>query len=114
MTVVVSAGRYKWPITFQSKRKEGDGAGSWSEHWDDLAGDRVEIKPISASERIRSAQEEVVITHYLEGRYRPDVDDTMRIVLKKTANSTRVLEIKHIINVDEANVINQYLCTEVK
>lgn len=109
MTVIVNSGQLKWPIVFEKKIKKLDGAGSWSEEWQPFAKDRVKVIPTSAAERIRGHQEEAVITHVLEGRSRSDIDDTMRLIHKG-----RTLEIKTIIDVEEAGVKNQYLCLEVK
>jgi SPP1 family predicted phage head-tail adaptor len=109
MTVIGNAGKYKQPITFQKKRLIGDGGGSYVEEWDGWAADRVRVLPVSAAERIRSHREEVQITHLLEGRYRDDIDEAMRISYKG-----RILDIKWIINVAEENVENQYLCVEIK
>jgi SPP1 family predicted phage head-tail adaptor len=109
MTVIANSGKYRQVITFQKKRLERDGGGSHVEKWDGWAPDRVRVLPISAAERIRSHKEEVKVTHLVEGRYRTDVDESMRI-----SYNGRTLDIKWIINVEEANVENQYLCVEIR
>lgn len=108
MTVIINSGQLKHPIIFERKIKESDGAGSWIETWEGFAGDRVRIVPVNAAERIRGMKEEVEITHVLEGRHRNDIDEAMRIIYGK-----RIFEINSIIDVEEANVKNQYLCKEI-
>lgn len=108
MTVIINSGRLKHPITFQRLEREDDDAGSAVETWRDFANDRVRVQPIGAAERIRSDKLEMVETHVVIGRYRDDINSSMRIIY-----GNRVLEITGIINADEENVQNNYLCREI-
>jgi len=108
MTVIFDTGRAKHPIEIQQKISTPDGSGSSIESWIGFGADRAEILPISAAERIRAHEIETEITHLLTIRYRSGITDKMKIVFRD-----RTFNIKSIIDVEEANVKLQLLCTEI-
>lgn len=112
MTVVFDPGKAKHPIVIEEKRKSNDGGGSAVEKWVGWGTDRAIMLPISASERIRGMEREMLSTHLFEIRYRPGVLPSMRITISKNSED-RAFDIVSIINVEEADVKLQIICTEI-
>lgn len=93
-------GLLKHRVTFQ---REGDGQvpdgqGGYSNPWTDVVSDWVNMGPMSGRESFFAQQLQMVISGRCVLRYRPGLLPSMRILF-----GTREINIRAIINVEEAN-----------
>jgi SPP1 family predicted phage head-tail adaptor len=94
-------------ITIQKDDGTGnDGGGNVVANWVDVATVWAQITPMSADIR-QAGQDMQQLTHTVKIRYRNDVNHAMRFLF-----NNRVLDIKHIKNVDERNRELQVTCIE--
>ncbi len=94
-------------IKFQSKTITGKGIDK-TEVWVDVCTEWASIRPVSASEIIKSRREEMIISHRIKIRYRSGITSAMKIIY-----GSREFDINSVINIDEANREIEILATEV-
>ena len=93
-------------VTFQTKTITGKGIDR-TEAWADSFKEWVFIRPISASEIIKSSREQMTTSHRIKMNYRTGIKAAMRIL-----SGSRVFEIESVINIDEADRVIEILATE--
>lgn len=88
----INAGKYRHVVTFQRLRETHNSYGETSIHidsnWEDVFTARVGIFPISGREALLDDVVKGVVSHRVVMRYRPNVDNKMRIKF-----GTRIFEI---------------------
>jgi len=94
-------------ISIQKKSVSGKGIDR-GESWAVFCSDWASIRPISASEIIKSDREEMDISHRIKIRYRSGITSDMKIVY-----GSREFDIHSVININEANREIELLATEV-
>lgn len=94
-------------VNFQTKTTTGKGVDR-TEAWATTYTEWVFIRPVSASEIIKSNREEMTISHRIKMDYRSGIVSSMRI-----AWGTRYFDINSVINIDEANREIEILAAEV-
>jgi SPP1 family predicted phage head-tail adaptor len=82
-------------IVVQRKSLAGDGAGGHVVTWRDLFATRAKVKPLSGREALQAMQLQASITHRIYIRYRKDLTESDRIILRG-----QPLQIRAIINID--------------
>lgn len=93
-------------VSIQSKSMTGKGVDR-TETWVEFCTCQASIRPISASERIKSNREEMIVSHRIKIRYRSGITNGMRMVYHG-----RVFDIASVINIDEKNREIEILATE--
>lgn len=94
-------------IAFQKKAVSGKGIDR-AKKWEGFCQVWASIRPVSASEIIKSNREEMNITHRIKIRYMSGLSSDMRIVF-----GTRKFDINSIININEASREIEILAVEV-
>lgn len=94
-------------LIIQQKMTVGRGINR-TEDWTEVCSVFGSIRPISASEIIRSGREEMKTSHRIRIWYREGLNSHMRIMY-----GTRLFEINSIINIDERSRVIEILTTEV-
>jgi len=94
-------------VQFQTKTITGKGIDR-GEAWATTYTEWVFIRPVSASEIIKSNREQMTVTHRIKVDYLSGILPSMKIVW-----SAREFEINSVINIDEANREIEILATEV-
>ena len=95
-------------VKLQRAVRTSDGQGGWSETWEDLTAVWAGISPATGYERFQTMQNATPITHNIMIRYYNDLTAADRILY-----GTRILHIKEIINLEEANVFLKIKAIEV-
>lgn len=85
-------------ISIQRLVKTSDGQGGQSQEWQEVFSTLAELKPMSASQVLFSANLQHRVTHKIYIRYRQGIEISQRIVYGE-----RIFQIKGIINIDERN-----------
>lgn len=67
-------GDFKQRVSFEYVTTTTDGMGGATEAWTELTEDWVNIKPVSASQRLQLGAQGVNTTHIVQARYRDDLD----------------------------------------
>lgn len=101
------AGTLKHQVVFQKKTVSGKGidrAGTWAVFCSAWAS----IRPVSASEIIKSGRKEMNISHRIKIRFRSGISSDMKIVY-----GSREFDIHSVININEANREIEILAAEV-
>jgi SPP1 family predicted phage head-tail adaptor len=105
----INAGKYRQPITIQSKSLTGqDSYGGSSEVWSTFMSVSAGIFPLTGTEKFQADVITAEITHRIHMRYIPSVSPEMRIIF-----GTRVFYITSIVNLEERNVELQLFCKEI-
>lgn len=95
----MTVGKLRHRITFQRENSTDDGSGGFTDPWANpttVTTVWAEVKPMSARERLHSAQLDNPITHEIRIRFRSGLSETDRIVFEN-----RILNIRSIIDPDE-------------
>jgi SPP1 family predicted phage head-tail adaptor len=98
----------KHRVTLQESTITGDSQGGFTESWADTIGLWAQITPLKGWELMRAQQLQTTITHKITIRYRTGITTAMRFLL----DGTRILQIKQVIDVDEAHAYLEILCVE--
>jgi SPP1 family predicted phage head-tail adaptor len=103
----MNIGKMRHKVTIQKDDGAGnDGGGNVVANWVDVATVWAQVTPMSADVR-QAGQDMHQITHTVTIRYRNDINSAMRFNF-----NGRILDIKHIKNVDERNQELQITCIE--
>ena len=88
------------PCQFQRKTRVSDGAGGWSEGWDNLAGaaTRCSFKALSGGERFQAQRAEATTRNRIVVRYFAGLVESDRVVI-----AGRRYNIKFIDNIELRN-----------
>lgn len=73
-------GDMKHRVTIRQPMLTPDGAGGFSESWQDIAAVYASIKPAAASEQLKFGQIEAIMTHRIIIRYRTDIMPGMILI----------------------------------
>ena len=95
-------------ITIQTVTQTTDNQGGYTEAWATLATVWASIEPIKAYEKFQAAQLQTPISHKIMTRYRSGITTAQRI-----SWSSRIFNIKEVINVNEANAFLKIIAIEV-
>ena len=101
------AGSLRHRIIIQSKQKTPDGEGGWTYTWEDMAEDWANVMPLRAEEKLQYQQVNVQASHEITMRYRPDINNELRVVY-----NGRYFDIVELINVGERNRELKLICVE--
>lgn len=94
--------------TFVIRQNTATGKGiDRAETWEDVCVVWGSIRPVSASEILKSNREQLEITHRIKIRYRAGLTRDMQVCF-----GSRVFDINSIINIDEANKEIEILAKE--
>lgn len=85
----LTAGKLSTPGKLQRIVKEPDGGGGWSSEWRTYAAPRLLFKPVSGSERLAAERLDAVTRNRAYMRYRPDVTESDRLVVRGRAYQIR-------------------------
>ncbi len=94
-------------LVFQQKTSSGRGIDR-TETWSDHFGAWGFVRPVSASEKIRSGRDEMTTTHRIRLRSNATVGHQHRIKF-----GSRIFEVESVINIDEASRETELLAREV-
>jgi len=94
-------------VNFQTKSMVGKGVDR-TEAWATTYTEWVFIRPISASEIIKSNREEMAVTHRVKMDYRSGITRALKIVW-----GSREFDIESVININESNREIEILATEI-
>lgn len=96
----INAGMLRTIVQFQRKNKTSDGAGGFTQVWDNLAGapTRAHVKSLSGSERFASARVEASATHRVTVRYFEGLTEADRVMF-----GGRPANIRFINNLEQRN-----------
>lgn len=101
--------RHRGTIQRQGARVD-DGTGGGSIPWNDLYADiPASVEPLSGNELLRAEQFESTLTHRVRTRFYQGVRPSDRFVYE----STRVFDIKHVIDPEERHRELELMCEEL-
>lgn len=96
-------------LTLQAVARTPDGQGGYAEAWADVATVWAQLEPLSGYERMQAQKLDAPLSHKAMIRYRPGLTTAMRAVYQG-----RVLDIKEVIDVDEARRWLKLRCVETE
>lgn len=104
-----SAGAYRHYLPAEAATRATDGAGGYVEDWSAWDDVFVQIKPLTARERVQAGKVADEVTHRVVTRWRPDFPKKVRFI-----HGARYLyQVGPWMNVDEADEDIEVLCVEV-
>ncbi len=89
-------GQLRHRAVIERLTKTPDGQGGFTASWSSFATVWAEIKPVSASERLRSDRNEILRTHKMRIRFLAGVSGEMRVIF-----DDRIFQVKGFITPDE-------------
>ena len=92
----------------QTVTSVADGMGGSTDTVSDYHSCRAAVWPLSAKEILNNAQMEMKVTHRIRIDYKSGITPDMTI-----SYDSRNFEIISIINIDEADRVYDFLCTEI-
>lgn len=104
----INAGDFRHIITFQEMEERKNSFGEMTKVWVDKFSTRAGIYPLSGKEFFVADKENSEISHKINIRYRPDINQKMRIVY-----NNRVFNIESVINFQERNILMQIMAKEL-
>ena len=101
--------RMRQRVTLQQLVETADGAGGAARSWSDVATVWAQVTPLvgGRSERLFAGQLQGEVTHRIVMRYRSGVNVRMRVLY-----GTRSMNIRSVVNVNEAGVFLEILAEE--
>ncbi|MBP3958345.1 phage head closure protein [Gemmata sp. G18] len=94
-------------VTLQTETQTADGQGGFTTAWSDVVTLWASVEPLKGYERMVAQRLDTHLTHRVTLRYRSEVYTARRLVLEG-----RVLDIKEVLNENEANRYLKLLCAE--
>lgn len=104
----INPGEFRHIITFQEMEERKNQFGEMTKVWVDKFSTRAGIYPLSGKEFFTADKENSEISHKINIRYRPDINQKMRIIFEG-----RVFNIESIINFQERNILIQIMAKEL-
>lgn len=105
---MTNAGKYRHPLTIESRETTSDSYGASTESWVVFANVRGAILPISGRELYQADVVNSEISHRVHIRYIQGVKPSMRVNF-----NGRILTIDSVINFDEMNKELELRCKEI-
>jgi len=102
-----SVGRLRYLVKLQSPTRTTDTGGGQSISWSTITDLYADIKPISGGESFTQDQLQETTKHEVTVRYRSDMNTSYRILY-----GSRVLNIRHVKNVNESDRFYILTCEE--
>lgn len=109
------AGQLRHRVTIQKLgTRIDDGTGGGSIPFTDVAEVYASIDPLSGNELLRAEQFEASLTHRIRTRYVAGVHPSYRVLyVDEYADSTRVFDIKQVIDPEERHRELELMCEEL-
>lgn len=104
----INPGEFRHIITFQEMEENKNSFGEMTKVWVDKFSTRAGIYPLSGKEFFATDKENSEISHKINIRYRPGINNNMRIIFEG-----RVFDIESIINFQERNILIQIMAKEL-
>ena len=112
MGVRVRSGKLRHVIEIQEATDTPDGMGGFTKAWAAVTGMdkiRASIWPVRGQERVEAMKLELKSVFKIRMRYRDGVDSKNRIYWPDKAKTFNIIE---VANMDERNIMVEYLVTE--
>ena len=109
---LLSAGRLRYSVQFQSRSTEQDSFGQQSVAWVNAFTTNAEVKPLSGRELEAAQQITAAVSHKVTVRYRPELENPAVVAAMRIVFRGRYFNIQASLNEDERNVFITLLTVE--
>lgn len=92
----IDPGRFRTPMLLERRQAVADGAGGWSERWEEIAALWGRLETVSAKAVFGADGMNEVVTHRVTLRYRDDIESGMRL-----KSGARLFAIRTVHDPDE-------------
>lgn len=104
-----AAGKFNRRVALWKPIYSRNPAGETTQSWQQVAAVWASIESTGKAEATIAGQVTQAVTHTVRIRYRPDIDETWRVV-----RGGKILSIASIVNVDLQNAVLELVCGESK